>query len=131
MIRRPSLYAILQSRSHQGFIKPHNNSSILTFNLTWYSALQIPLLPISRRFANYRFCFGLCDRYTFAQARKTESVMQTILNFCKVGFDINCAKLRADLRKLYNWSEDWQMLFNLDNCKIISLDTITLIIFFY
>ena len=23
--------------------------------------------------------------------------------FCKVGFDINCAKLRADLRKLYNW----------------------------
>ena len=26
--------------------------------------------------------------------------------FCKVGSDINCAKLRADLRKLYNWSED-------------------------
>ena len=27
--------------------------------------------------------------------------------FCKVGSDINCAKLRADFRKLYNWSEDW------------------------
>ena len=26
--------------------------------------------------------------------------------FCKVGSDINCAKLRADIRKLYNWSED-------------------------
>ena len=36
--------------------------------------------------------------------------------FCKVGSDINCAKLRADLRKLYNWSEDWQMLLNLDKC---------------
>ena len=24
--------------------------------------------------------------------------------FCKVGSDINCTKLRADLRKLYNWS---------------------------
>ena len=39
--------------------------------------------------------------------------------FCKVGSDINCPKLRADLRKLYNWSEDWQMLFNLDKCKIM------------
>ena len=39
--------------------------------------------------------------------------------FCKVGSDINCAKLRAYLRKLYNWSEDWQMLFNLDKCKIM------------
>ena len=26
--------------------------------------------------------------------------------FCKVGSHINCTKLRADLRKLYNWSED-------------------------
>ena len=39
--------------------------------------------------------------------------------FCKVGYDIICAKLRADLRKLYNWSEDWKMLFNLDKCKIM------------
>ena len=39
--------------------------------------------------------------------------------FFKVGSDINCAKLRADLRKLYNWSEDWQMFFNLDKCKIM------------
>ena len=36
--------------------------------------------------------------------------------FCKVGSDINCAKLRADLGKLYNWSE---MLFNLEKCKIM------------
>ena len=39
--------------------------------------------------------------------------------FCKVGSDINCTQLRADLRKLYNWSEDWKMLFNLDKCKIM------------
>ena len=26
--------------------------------------------------------------------------------FCKVSSNINYAKLRADLRKLYNWSED-------------------------
>ena len=35
--------------------------------------------------------------------------------------DDNCAKLRADLRKLYNWCEDWQMLFNHDRCKIMHL----------
>ena len=34
--------------------------------------------------------------------------------FCKVGSDINCAKLRADLRKLYNCSEDWQMLSSIN-----------------
>ena len=28
-------------------------------------------------------------------------------------------QLRADLGKVYNWSEDWQMLFNFDKCKII------------
>ena len=39
--------------------------------------------------------------------------------FCKVGSDINCAKLRADLRKLYNGLENCQMLFNLDKCKIM------------
>ena len=39
--------------------------------------------------------------------------------FSKVGSEINCAKLRAVLRKLYNWSEDWQMLFILDKCKIM------------
>ena len=39
--------------------------------------------------------------------------------FCKVGSDINCAKLRTDLTKLYNWPEDWLMLINLDKCKIM------------
>ena len=39
--------------------------------------------------------------------------------FCKVVSDINCAKLGADLRKLFNWLEDLQMLFNLDKCKIM------------
>ena len=39
--------------------------------------------------------------------------------FCKDGSGFNCAKLRADRRKLYNWSEDWQMLFNINKCKIM------------
>ena len=39
--------------------------------------------------------------------------------FCKIDSDVNCAQLRADPRKLHNWSEDWQMLFNLDKCKIM------------
>ena len=39
--------------------------------------------------------------------------------FCKVGSDGKCVKLSADLRKLYNWSEDCQMLFNLDKCPIM------------
>ena len=42
--------------------------------------------------------------------------------FCKVGSDINSAKLRVDLRKLYNWSEDWQMLFNVDKCKVMHFE---------
>ena len=29
------------------------------------------------------------------------------------------AKLKSDLMKLYNWSEDWQMLFNFYKCKIM------------
>ena len=36
MIRKSSLYAILQSRTYQGFIKPHNNSSILPVNISSY-----------------------------------------------------------------------------------------------
>ena len=31
----------------------------------------------------------------------------------------NHTKLRADLKNLYNWSEDSQLLFNLDKCKIM------------
>ena len=27
--------------------------------------------------------------------------------------------LREDLRNLYQWSEDWQMLFNIDKCKVM------------
>ena len=46
--------------------------------------------------------------------------LQTILNFSEKFVPILIVqKLRTDLRKLYNWSEDWQMLFNLDKRKII------------
>ena len=29
--------------------------------------------------------------------------------------------LRNDLEQLYKWSEDWQMLFNLDKCVVIHM----------
>ena len=28
-------------------------------------------------------------------------------------------KLRTDLNRLYSWSIDWQMLFNMDKCKVV------------
>ena len=31
--------------------------------------------------------------------------------------------LRDDLRSLYQWSEDWQMLFNIDKCKVMHFGT--------
>ena len=65
---------------------------------------------------------GICDNLLkFADDTKL---------FCKVGSDINCAKLRDNLIKLYNWSEEWKNLFNRDECKI-TLDTKTLILLFY
>ena len=27
--------------------------------------------------------------------------------------------LRDDLRSLYQWSEDWQIIFNVDKCKVM------------
>ena len=31
--------------------------------------------------------------------------------------EIEIEQLRSDLQKLYNWSVDWQMMFNADKCK--------------
>ena len=36
----------------------------------------------------------------------------TKLTFCKVGTNEDCSSLKSDLRLLYKWSVDWQMLFN-------------------
>ena len=30
-------------------------------------------------------------------------------------------KLQEDLNKLFNWSQDWQMKFNVDKCKVMHL----------
>ena len=38
---------------------------------------------------------------------------------CVVGNEERCQQLRADLRKLYEWSVDKQMLFNLEKYKIV------------
>ena len=52
---------------------------------------------------------GICDNILkFADDTK---------HFSKVGSDINCAQLRGDLRKLYSWSQDWQMLLTSINVK--------------
>ena len=33
----------------------------------------------------------------------------------------DCRKLQDELNKLQQWSLDWQMLFNMDKCKVIHL----------
>jgi len=30
-------------------------------------------------------------------------------------------RLQTDLRSLCNWSQDWQMLFNVDKCKVMHI----------
>ena len=36
-----------------------------------------------------------------------------------VGSEEDREKLRQDLIELFKWSEDWQMLFNLDKCAVM------------
>ena len=33
--------------------------------------------------------------------------------------ELDVRKLQADLNRLYQWSVDWQMLFNVEKCKIV------------
>jgi len=33
--------------------------------------------------------------------------------------DLEIEHLRSDLKQLYDWSIDWQMLFNVSKCKIL------------
>jgi hypothetical protein len=35
--------------------------------------------------------------------------------------DIDCAELKADLQRLVEWSEKWQLQFNADKCKVLHL----------
>jgi len=35
--------------------------------------------------------------------------------------DIEIEKLQFDLHKLISWSKDWQMLFNMDKCKVMHI----------
>ena len=37
----------------------------------------------------------------------------------RVGSEEDRERLRQDLIELFRWSEDWQMLFNLDNCAVM------------
>ena len=37
----------------------------------------------------------------------------------KVSSDSDVDQMQADLRQLFDWSIDWQMLFNVDKCKTV------------
>jgi len=39
----------------------------------------------------------------------------------KVGSTEQVEELRSDLARMYKWSEDWQMLFNVNKCKVMHL----------
>src|SRR6478609_63255 len=40
-----------------------------------------------------------------------------ILSKCKTVQDVD--KLKTDLSRLFKWSNDWQMLFNIEKCKVM------------
>ena len=37
----------------------------------------------------------------------------------KVGDTFGVENLRADLKRVYQWSVEWQMLFNVDKCTVL------------
>ena len=39
----------------------------------------------------------------------------------KVGDTFGVEDLRADLKRLYQWSVEWQMLFNVDKCTVMHM----------
>jgi len=36
-----------------------------------------------------------------------------------VSSEVELEQLCTDLKQLYSWSIDWQMLFNMDKCKVV------------
>ena len=55
-----------------------------------------------------------------------EGIRSTVLKFAddtklgaRVGSEEDRKRLRQDLFKLFKWSEDWKMLFNLDKCAVM------------
>ena len=41
--------------------------------------------------------------------------------YSSVGSATDIEKLQSDLYKLISWSKDWQMLFNMDKCKVMHM----------
>src|SRR6218665_2574699 len=58
------------------------------------------------------------------QCRRTCST-DVVLSFPKlcraVGDDQEADILREDLRRMFRWSQDWQMLFNLEKCYVMHM----------
>jgi len=57
-----------------------------------------------------------------------EGIINKILKFAddtkvigRVGTQNQIEELRQDIKKLMKWSEDWQMMFNVDKCKVMHL----------
>ena len=55
-----------------------------------------------------------------------ENVASKILKFAddtkliaRVGTVQEVERLRDDLRKLFQWTKDWQMMFNVDKCSVL------------
>src|SRR6218665_1732656 len=38
-----------------------------------------------------------------------------------VGDDLEADILREDLKRMFRWSQDWQMLFNLEKCAVMHM----------
>ena len=46
--------------------------------------------------------------------------LQMTLNYVgTVSSEVELEQLRTDLKRLYSWSIDWQVLFNTDKCKVV------------
>src|SRR6218665_1143321 len=44
------------------------------------------------------------------------------IKLCRaVGDDQEADILREDLRRMFRWSQDWQMLFNLEKCSVMHM----------
>ena len=49
------------------------------------------------------------------------NLLKTLSFLRKVGTQDDAEELQKDLHTLYKWSEDWQMVFNIDMCKCLHI----------
>ena len=71
-------------------------------------------------------CFGACSLHYVYINNIDDQINSRLLKFAddtiiyfKVNSPENIERLREDLCKLVPWSKEWQMLFNVEKCKVI------------